>query len=75
MKCPEKRASKRVAGLVCLFKPPLRATFSPARPSDCFAIDYPRRAIHPSEGSPRPRVARAQEVNSLHSLVLSYFSL
>ena len=32
MKCPEKRASKRVASQVCLFKPPLRATFSPAHP-------------------------------------------
>jgi hypothetical protein len=26
----------------------------------------PRRAISPSEGSPRPRVARAQKIISLH---------
>ena len=28
---------------------PRRAAFSPALPSDCFAIDFPRRAISPSE--------------------------
>jgi hypothetical protein len=28
------------------------ATFSPARPSDCFAIDFPRHAISPGEGLP-----------------------
>ena len=31
-------------------------------------IDLPLRASN--EGSPRPRVARAQEINSLHSLPL-----
>ena len=31
---------------------PLRATFSPALPSDCFAIDFPGRAISPGEGLP-----------------------
>ena len=54
-----------------LVDPRVRATFSPAYPladilpalpSDCFAIDFPRRAIIPSEGSPRPRVARAKRV-------------
>ncbi len=36
--------------------------FLPALPSDCFAIDLPRRAIIPSEGRLRPRVARAKLV-------------
>ena len=31
---------------------PLRAPFSPALPSDCIAIDFPGRAISPSEGRP-----------------------
>ena len=45
-----------------LVDPLLRATFSPAyplanifhppEPSDCFAIDFPRRAINPGEGLP-----------------------
>ena len=30
----------------------LRATFSPALPSDCFAIDFPGRAIGPCEALP-----------------------
>jgi hypothetical protein len=30
----------------------LRATFSPALPSDCFAIDFPGRAMNPGEGLP-----------------------
>ena len=42
--------------------------FSPALPSDCFGIDFPGHAINPGEGLPRPRVARAQEINSLHPL-------
>ena len=29
---------------------PLRIIFSPALPSDCFAIDFPGRAISPGEG-------------------------
>jgi hypothetical protein len=33
---------------------PLRVTFSPALPSDCFAIDFPGRTISPSEGLPIP---------------------
>jgi hypothetical protein len=45
---------------------PVRVTFSPALPSDCFAIDFPGRAISPGEGSPRPLVARAQEIIRLH---------
>jgi hypothetical protein len=87
----------------------LRAAFSPALPSDCFAIEFPGRAISQGEGLPilftslqgsgqgcpllrasnehrftvrvlrargapgrslpilrRPRVARAQKLNSLH---------
>ena len=46
---------------------PLRA-FSPALPSDCFAIDFPGRAVSPGEGLRRPRVARAQKIISLHPL-------
>ena len=39
----------------------LRTTFSPAPPSDCFAIDFPRHALCPGKGLQRPHVARAQE--------------
>jgi|CXWL01.1.fsa_nt_gi hypothetical protein len=35
--------------------------FSPALPSDCFAIDFPGCAISPSELLLRPRVAGAQD--------------
>src|SRR5438552_17326796 len=35
-----------------LTRPPTGRYFSPALPSDCFAIDFPRRAISPSEGLP-----------------------
>jgi hypothetical protein len=45
-----------------LVDPQVRATFLPALPSDCFAIDFPGRAIIPSEGSLQPRVARAKSV-------------
>jgi hypothetical protein len=41
--------------------------FSPALPSDCCAIDFPGPAIRPSKGLPRPRVARAQEINQAPS--------
>jgi hypothetical protein len=33
-----------------LTRPPTGRYFSPARPSDCFAIDFPGRAICPGEG-------------------------
>ena len=36
--------------------------FLPALPSDCFAIDFPGRAIIPSEVSLRPYVARAKRL-------------
>ena len=35
-----------------LTRPPTGRYFSPALPSDCFVIDFPRRAIIPSEGLP-----------------------
>ena len=35
-----------------LTRPPTGRYFSPALPSDCFAIDFPERAISPSEGLP-----------------------
>jgi hypothetical protein len=31
---------------------PLADIFSPALPSDCFAIDFPGRAMNPDEGFP-----------------------
>ena len=31
---------------------PLADIFSPALPSDCFAIDFPGRAMNPGEGLP-----------------------
>ena len=45
---------------------PLRATFSPSPPTGT-----PRRAISPCAGLLRPRVARAQKINSLHPLLCS----
>jgi len=33
-----------------LTRPPTGRYFSPALPSDCLAIDFPRRAISPGEG-------------------------
>jgi len=32
--------------------PPTGRYFSPTLPSDCFAIDFPRRAMSPGEGLP-----------------------
>ena len=52
-----------------LTRPPTGKYFPPALPSDCFAIDLPGRASSPGEGLPRPRVARAQEINRLHPLL------
>ena len=33
-------------------RPPTGRSFSPALPSDCFAIDFPGRASYPGEGLP-----------------------
>jgi hypothetical protein len=46
-----------------LTRSPTGRYFSPTQPSDCFAIDFPRRAISPSEHLLSVRVARAKEAN------------
>ncbi len=44
-----------------LTRPPTGRYFSPALPSDCFAIDFPGRAMCPGEGLPRPRCVRTED--------------
>ena len=41
-----------------LTRPPTDRYFSPALPSDCFAIDLPGHAISPSEGLPILLISR-----------------
>ena len=44
--------SELISHFAPLSHPPTGRYFSPTLPSDCFAIDFPRRAISPGEGLP-----------------------
>ena len=51
-RCPQDDPDESPTARNFLTLPPTGRHFSPAPPSDCFAIDFPRRAISPGEGLP-----------------------
>ena len=57
--------SSRAAWLILIARnfftrPPTGRYFSPALPSDCFAIDFPGRAISPGEGLLIPQLSKKE---------------